>query len=401
MSAETIGPRCLEHTVEVAVRAQRLFDLVEVADCARPEHTSVLLVEAAQDAHAESLPRRRRGPELRAHRSSELSKLALPHRDERAFEPQHQLFGLRPEPQLGGAGDHLHHPQVRLQARDVGWVAPLRLDAVDELTHRALVDRVLAESGQHVRDVIHEGSVRPDHEHAAMLERLPLGEEQPRCSVQADRGLARARPALDHERRVGRVGDQAVLIGLDRRDDVAHVHVAVPFELFEQEVADGGAVDDRSVECLVGDVEQAAPVGAKATAERDAVRVLRGRGVERPSGRRLPVHDELPLLFVVHPAPADVERPRHRLEVEPAEAEAAFRILERPQALGRPGVHGCLGDLAVDLVACRGDHVAHPLEVVVGAIDVCLLRRELRMGHEGKLCRREDLRKPYRVAGGS
>ena len=58
---------------------------------------------------------------------------------------------------------------------------------------------------------------------------------------------------------VGVVGDQPVLVGLDRRDDVAHVHVAVALELLEQEVVDRGAVDDRAVERLVGDVESRRP----------------------------------------------------------------------------------------------------------------------------------------------
>ena len=66
---------------------------------------------------------------------------------------------------------------------------------------------------------------------------------------------------------VGSARDQAVLVGLDRRDDVAHVRVAVALELLEQEVADGGAVDDRAVERLVGDVEQPPPVGAEAAAQ--------------------------------------------------------------------------------------------------------------------------------------
>ena len=154
--------------------------------------------------------------------------------------------------------DHLDQAQVGLQPRDVGRVAPLRLDAVHELADRALLDGVLAERGQDVRDVLHERAVRPDHEHAAVLQLVALRVEQPRGAVQADRGLAGARAALDHERRVGLVGDQPVLVGLDRRDDVAHVHVAVALELLEQEVADRGAVDDRAVERLVGDVEQRA-----------------------------------------------------------------------------------------------------------------------------------------------
>ena len=64
-------------------------------------------------------------------------------------------------------------------------------------------------------------------------------------------------PWID-ERRVRLVGDQAVLVGLDRRDDVPHVPRPVAVELLEQEVADGGAVENRAVERLVGDVDERA-----------------------------------------------------------------------------------------------------------------------------------------------
>ena len=51
--------------------------------------------------------------------------------------------------------------------------------------------------------------------------------------MQADRGLARPRPALDDERRFRVACDQVVLVGLDRRDDVAHALVAGAIELLE------------------------------------------------------------------------------------------------------------------------------------------------------------------------
>ena len=70
-----------------------------------------------------------------------------------------------------------------------------------------------------------------------------------------------------------------------------------------------------------------------------------------------------------------------RLEVEPAEAEAALGVLERAQALRRPRVHRRLRDLAVDAVGGARDGVAHALEVLVGPVDVRLLGCELRMAH--------------------
>ena len=208
--------------------------------------------------------------------------------------------------------------------------------AGDEVCDRELLDAVLAERRQDVRDVFHERAVRPDDEHAAPGVALAFGVDQPRGAVEADRRLAGAGAALDHERTVRRVGDQPVLVGLDRRDDVAHVALAAPLQLFEQEVADARTVERRAVERFVGDVEELASLRPKAAAERDALRILRRRRVERPRGGRLPVDDDLVALVVVHPAAADVQRPLDRLEVEPSEEEAAFGVLVRGAAASPP-----------------------------------------------------------------
>src|SRR5262249_60033266 len=91
------------------------------------------------------------------------------------------------------------------------------------------------------------------------------------------------------------------------------------------------------------------------------------------------------LILVVHPAAADVQRPADRLDVEPAEAQPALGVLIGPQAARRPGVHRGLRDLAVDLVAGRCHHLPHPLEMLVGAVDVPLLAFDVRVAHASKL----------------
>ena len=144
--------------------------------------------------------------------------------------------------------DDLEEARVGLQPRDVRRVLTRRVDPVEELADRPLLDRVLAECGQDVRDVVHERRVRPDHQHAAPPELAPVAVEQPRGPVQADGGLARPRPALDDQRPVRLGRDQPVLVGLDRRDDVAHPPLARPLELLEQEVGDGRALEQRPVE---------------------------------------------------------------------------------------------------------------------------------------------------------
>ena len=191
--------------------------------------------------------------------------------------------------------------------------------------------------------------------------------------METDRRLAGARAALDDERAVGLGGDEAVLVGLDRRDDVAHPRVAAAVELLEEEVGDSGALDRAAVERLVGDVEELASLRAEAAALRDAVRILRRRGVERPRGRRLPVDDERLLLGVRDPAAADIQRPRIRIEAQPAEDETALGVLERLHAALRPRLHVERRPLGRHRLLRALDGRTHPVELVVRGVDVVLL----------------------------
>ena len=205
--------------------------------------------------------------------------------------------------------------------------------------------------------------------------------EEPRRAVQPDGGLAGSGPALHDERAVGIGGDQPVLVGLDRRDDVAHPPLAAALELLEQEVRDGGALDRGTVERLVGDVDDAPAFGAVAAPLRDAVRVGRRRGVERPRRRRLPVDDEHLVLVVVHPAAADVQRPECDIERQPPEAEPALGVLERPHAPLRPGLHRDRRKLGRHQVAGALERRAHLVERHIGGVDVGLLGLQLGMRH--------------------
>ncbi len=163
----------------------------------------------------------------------EALELAHADADVLALELDIQLLRLGHEPELDRARDHLGKARIRLQACEGRRVAQRRRHAWDELGDRELRHAVLAERRQHVRDVLHEGAVRADDEHAAARVLLPLGVDQPRGAVEADRGLAGAGTALDHQRPLGRAGDQAVLVCLNRCDDVAHVRVSAALELIE------------------------------------------------------------------------------------------------------------------------------------------------------------------------
>ena len=72
-------------------------------------------------------------------------------------------------------------------------------------------------------DVAQEHAVRADDEHTLVFEREPIRVEQVGGAVQRDDGLAGARTALHDEHAGKGRPDDLVLLGLDRRDDVAEL----------------------------------------------------------------------------------------------------------------------------------------------------------------------------------
>ena len=206
--------------------------------------------------------------------------------------------------------------------------------------------------------------------------------EEERRAVQPDRGLSRARPSLDDQRRLRVPRDQVVLVGLDRRDDVAHPRVAGALELLEQEVVDrSGSVRERAVERLVADPGQRAALRAEATPQRHAVRGDRRGRVEGPRGRRLPVHDEGAAGVVVHPAPPDVDLVRCFLGVDPPEAEPALGVLEGAQPARGPVLDRLRGLLGRGRAGGPDQGLAHAVEGLVRLVEVGLLGGEIRVGH--------------------
>src|SRR5581483_5672580 len=176
-------------------------------------------------------------------------------------------------------------------------------------------------------------------------------------------------------------GDETVPVQLDRRDDVAHAALAAALELLEQEVRDGRPLDGGAVERLVGDVDDPAALGAEAPALGDALRLARRRGVERPRRGRLPVDEEHLVRVVVHPAPTDVQRAQRPVERQPAEAEAALRILERLLPPLEPRLHRDGGELGRGPVLRALERRAHLVERLVRVVDVRLFRCQLRVSH--------------------
>ena len=209
----------------------------------------------------------------------------------------------------------------------------------------------------------------------------------------------------------GLAGDEAVLIGLDRGDDVAHPAFARMVELLQEEVLDArDRVLERAVERFVAQVEEPTALRAEAAAERDAVRVVGRRRVERPRSRSLPVDDERLRIVVVHPAPPHVDGGVVAVDVDAAEAETAFRVGQRLQSADAPALDRLRCDLGRRGRRRALDRRPRALERGVGVVDVGLLGRELGVRHgssvlavrEREPCARWPLRgRRFRGSAGS
>ena len=87
------------------------------------------------------------------------------------------------------------------------------------------------------------------------------------------------------------------------------------------------------------------------------------------------------MFVVVYPAATDVERPRRPVERQPAEDETALGILERPHPPLRPSLHVERCPLRRHRLLRASDRRAHPVELVVGVVDVGLLGFQFRVRH--------------------
>ena len=290
-----------------------------------------------------------------------------------------------------------------------------------DVTEGAQDDAVLAERGEHALDVGGVGPGRADDEDAAGLEAAPVGVEQVGRAVEGDDGLARAGATRDLGDATCAGADGLVLVGLDRRDDVAHALAAAAGQgRHERAVPD----DDEVVRGLgdhevVLDADDDRAAAAQDTTAQDAHRLRRGRTVEGGRGRRAPVDDERLVVVVTDAEAPDVadlavatgaavrravvavavgvdrRRPEHRVvDVEAPEHEPFVLRVEGRAPLGGVEHQGvpleegsALGvadlDLASEVAACQalgldavGAH-AGLLQLLVDAVDVGLLDRDL------------------------
>ena len=211
-----------------------------------------------------------------------------------------------------------------------------------EVAGRHEHDVGLAQRRQDAADVVQERRVRPDHEHAVARHPLALRVEQVRDAVQRHDGLAGARAALDDEHTGVVEPDDLVLLGLDRRDDVAHALAARRVHGREQDrvgvpVGAVGAAGAGMAEHLVGEVDDAAPARVELAAPAHVLGMRAGGDVEGARGRGAPVEQHRFVVLVAQTDPADVGA-LAGVRVEPPEAQPVVRDVQPLHLRGR-GAH--------------------------------------------------------------
>ena len=235
----------------------------------------------------------------------------------------------------------------RVSAGSGGIVAEANRHVGHEVGEHDLLDTGLAERRKHPLDVAQEHPVRPDDEHALVLQREAVGVQQIGGTVQGDDRLAGARSALDDEHAGLRRTDDLVLLRLDRGDDVAERSGTAAFEGGEQRrvpaqpgprrvipveplvVADA----EMSVaEQLVLDAEDRTTLDGEVTTTHQAHRLAARRPVERLGHRRPPVDDDGLGVLVGDRQATDVKALRGAVGLGGAQG-----------CLGLGGAQGCLG----------------------------------------------------------
>ena len=237
----------------------------------------------------------------------------------------------------GAMGDSASSDQL---LEPVGRTLPTRhqllVDATDldlrqtQVERRALPDGALAERGQHVGDVVEERPVGPDDQHAIAGQSAAVLEQQVGGAVEGDGGLAGAGSALHDQGLVDRRPDHDVLLGLDRRHDLAHRPRPGGADLGQHRI--GNAARDLTsrgiVEVLVEIGDQLAFVEREPPAERHPEGVDCGRPVERRRDRRPPVDDDRIVGVVLDVASPDVPL---------VDAATSTRFVDASEEVAGPG----------------------------------------------------------------
>ena len=216
-----------------------------------------------------------------------------------------------PLPAPDRAADDAGHPQVALERGGLaGRSSAVASTPGNSWPGVGSTTPVSPRRGQHLLDVAQERLVRADEQHAAAGDALAVRVEQEGGAVQRDRGLAGARAALDDEHAGQRGADDAVLLGLDGGDDVAHAAGAVRVEGRRSARPRRRRTVERrprssavEVEHLVLEADDACGPSVERCRRRTTPCGAAGGGlVERLGRRRAPVDEQLAAASSVRPS---------------------------------------------------------------------------------------------------
>ncbi len=126
----------------------------------------------------------------------------------------------------------------------MGW-----RDAWEQVTHGGKHHAGLAEFRKNAGDVVQEGGVRADDEHASGSQLFAMGVEQIRHSMERHCGLSCAGSALNYEDAAGIVADDLILFALDGLHDGFHVARTCSLECLVERGFTGNACAFRRRAC--------------------------------------------------------------------------------------------------------------------------------------------------------
>jgi hypothetical protein len=145
--------------------------------------------------------------------------------------------------------------------------------------------------------VVQERRVGAYDEYTVAFDPLALRIEQVGDAVQRHHRFAGAGSALDYQHPGMVEPDDLVLLGLDRRDDVAH---ALPTRRIDrgQQCVIPASLTGGTAEDLVGEVDDPSSAGMELAAQTHVLRCRSGRDIERASSGRPPIEQQR-FVFVV------------------------------------------------------------------------------------------------------
>jgi len=249
------------------------------------------------------------------------------HEPDRAFEPARRVVI---ESRLVVA----EREPAGVTFRFVGELRPIREDFQRPILERRLLDMADAELGKHGGNVVEKHPVRREDDHPLRPHLIAVPVKQEGEPMERYRRLAAAGDALNDDGRIFGGTDNAVLLGLNRRDDVAQLVVLVFAEPVQQKFVRHRRIAAVSV-VRVDDPLQRTFADDEIALQVDEpfdrpVRRLVGDGtvsagerIEQAGDGRSPVDDErLRRILAIDPEFPDIERPR-ALVIRLAEVEAS------------------------------------------------------------------------------